>query len=181
MKKTLLLLLFLVSLQTFAQNTTIKGTIINAASKEPLHGANISVKGKLIGTITDSKGNFTLNTSLKLPLELIISSLGFHKQEIQVTSADNQISVGMNQKNELMDEEYIKPERVQTFEIGYKALLSNKLLVYAQLSYRIPAIRSELKIGGSNLLNNQVYQAYGSPTIGAVYYVSIAFDQLLNR
>ena len=49
-------------------------------------GANITVKGKLTGTITDSKGNFTLNTSAKLPLELIISSLGFQKQEITVTA-----------------------------------------------------------------------------------------------
>ncbi len=54
-------------------------------------------------------------------------------------------------------------------------------VVDAQISYKIHAIKSILKIGGSNLLNNQVYQAYGSPTIGAVYYVSIAFDQFLNR
>jgi outer membrane receptor protein involved in Fe transport len=54
-------------------------------------------------------------------------------------------------------------------------------VVDAQVSYKIHALRSVLKVGGSNLLNNQVYQAYGSPSIGAVYYVSIIFDQFLNR
>jgi outer membrane receptor protein involved in Fe transport len=54
-------------------------------------------------------------------------------------------------------------------------------VVDAQVSYKIHALRSVLKVGGSNLLNNQVYQAYGSPSIGAVYYVSIVFDQFLNR
>ena len=37
-----------------------------------------------------------------------------------------------------------------------------------------------LKFGASNLLNNQVYQAYGSPSIGAIYYVSLVFDQALR-
>jgi hypothetical protein len=42
-------------------------------------------------------------------------------------------------------------------------------------------MKSIVKIGGNNILNNQVYQAYGSPAIGAVYYVSIVFDELLSR
>jgi outer membrane receptor protein involved in Fe transport len=51
----------------------------------------------------------------------------------------------------------------------------------AQVSYRVHPIRTVIKIGASNLFNNKVYQAYGSPSVGAIYYVSIAFDQLLNR
>ena len=54
-------------------------------------------------------------------------------------------------------------------------------VVDAQVSYRVQSMKSIVKIGGSNILNNQVYQAYGSPSIGAVYYVSVVFDQFLNR
>ena len=33
-----------------------------------------------------------------------------------------------------------------------------------------------VKIGASNILNNQVYQAYGGPTIGRLSYLSLTFD-----
>ncbi|MEO5978685.1 MAG: TonB-dependent receptor [Chryseolinea sp.] len=50
----------------------------------------------------------------------------------------------------------------------------------AQVSYKVLPINSIIKVGGSNLFNNQIYQAYGSPSIGAIYYVSITFDPLLR-
>jgi outer membrane receptor protein involved in Fe transport len=50
----------------------------------------------------------------------------------------------------------------------------------AQISYKALPIKSIFKLGASNLLNNQVYQAYGSPSVGSVYYVSITFDELLH-
>jgi outer membrane receptor protein involved in Fe transport len=53
-------------------------------------------------------------------------------------------------------------------------------LVDAQVSYKMPSIKSIIKVGANNLFNYQVYQAYGSPTIGGIYYVSITFDELLH-
>jgi outer membrane receptor protein involved in Fe transport len=53
-------------------------------------------------------------------------------------------------------------------------------MVDAQISYKILPIKSIIKLGANNLFNNQVYQAYGSPSIGAVYYVGITFDELLR-
>jgi outer membrane receptor protein involved in Fe transport len=64
----------------------------------------------------------------------------------------------------------LRPGRIEAYSI-----------VDAQISYNLHSLNSVLKAGASNMLNNQVYQAYGSPSIGAVYYVSIVFDQLLNR
>lgn len=52
--------------------------------------------------------------------------------------------------------------------------------VDAQISYRVPSIKSLVKLGGSNVFNNQYYQNFGGPTIGAIYYVSITFDQFMN-
>lgn len=53
-------------------------------------------------------------------------------------------------------------------------------IVDAQMSYKVLPIKSMIKLGASNLFNQQVYQAFGSPSIGAIYYVSITFDQLLR-
>jgi outer membrane receptor protein involved in Fe transport len=50
----------------------------------------------------------------------------------------------------------------------------------AQVSYKVPSIKSIFKIGGSNLFNRRYVQSWGNPSIGALYYVSITFDELLN-
>ncbi|MFC0773873.1 TonB-dependent receptor [Terrimonas alba] len=50
----------------------------------------------------------------------------------------------------------------------------------AAVSYMFPAIKTGAKLGASNLFNHKVYQAFGSPSVGAVYYVSLTFDQLLK-
>ena len=64
----------------------------------------------------------------------------------------------------------MRPGRIEAYSV-----------VDAQVSYRLPAMRSVLKVGGTNIFNNQIYQAYGSPSIGATYYVSITFEQLFQR
>ncbi|WP_340104973.1 TonB-dependent receptor [Rhodohalobacter sp. 8-1] len=50
----------------------------------------------------------------------------------------------------------------------------------AQVSYRLPSYNTILKIGGSNVLNNRYETSIGNPTMGAIYYVSLTFDQILN-
>ncbi|WP_339901906.1 carboxypeptidase-like regulatory domain-containing protein [uncultured Cyclobacterium sp.] len=50
----------------------------------------------------------------------------------------------------------------------------------AQISYKVKRIKSILKLGGSNVLNNRYYLNFGGPTSGAIYYLSITFDELLN-
>ncbi|MFA5669333.1 MAG: TonB-dependent receptor [Balneolaceae bacterium] len=52
--------------------------------------------------------------------------------------------------------------------------------VDAQVSYTIPTYNATLKLGGSNLLNDQYVLSGGGPSIGAIYYVSITFDQLFR-
>ncbi len=49
-------------------------------------------------------------------------------------------------------------------------------VVDAQVSYRVHNLKSMIRVGASNLFNNKVYQAYGSPSVGAVYYVSVLYN-----
>jgi outer membrane receptor protein involved in Fe transport len=46
----------------------------------------------------------------------------------------------------------------------------------AQISYKLTEIRSQLKLGGTNILNKYYKTAFGNPKIGAVYYVSYAYN-----
>ncbi|MDX1637617.1 MAG: TonB-dependent receptor [Balneolaceae bacterium] len=50
----------------------------------------------------------------------------------------------------------------------------------AQISYKLPAYNTILKIGGSNILNERYTTSIGNPRLGALYYVSLTFDQFLN-
>ena len=113
MKKYILIALFLLSNKIYGQNTTIIGTIFDNETKEALAGVNISIKGNISGTISDLKGNFSLSTSAKQPIVLIFSRIGYQKQELEVTESGNSLTVGLNQKNELMDEIVISASRVE--------------------------------------------------------------------
>jgi outer membrane receptor protein involved in Fe transport len=53
-------------------------------------------------------------------------------------------------------------------------------IVDAQVSFKLPSIKSILKVGGTNIFNTPYIQAFGNPTIGGMYYLSLNFDQLLN-
>lgn len=51
----------------------------------------------------------------------------------------------------------------------------------AQVSYKIKSMKSIVKLGGQNLFNSSGYrQAWGNPTVGTMYFVSITFDEFLN-
>ena len=46
----------------------------------------------------------------------------------------------------------------------------------AQVNLKIPSVNSVFKLGGSNLLNKYYSTSFGNPMVGAVYYVSLAFN-----
>ena len=58
----LFLLCVMFTLGTFAQDRTVKGTVLDPMG-EAIIGANVMVKGTANGTITDIDGNFSLSVS----------------------------------------------------------------------------------------------------------------------
>ncbi|GAB1463496.1 TonB-dependent receptor domain-containing protein [Pedobacter sp.] len=48
--------------------------------------------------------------------------------------------------------------------------------VDAQVNLKMPSVNSVLKIGVSNILNKYYITSYGNPEVGAMYYVSLAFN-----
>ncbi|MDQ3289689.1 MAG: TonB-dependent receptor, partial [Bacteroidota bacterium] len=49
----------------------------------------------------------------------------------------------------------------------------------AQVSFRVPQLKLQWKVGGTNILNHYYYQMVAGPSIGALYYVSVVFDEML--
>lgn len=45
----------------------------------------------------------------------------------------------------------------------------------AQVTYRVPAIQSMVRLGANNLLNHYYVSFLGGPSIGGMYYVSVAY------
>ena len=46
-----------------------------------------------------------------------------------------------------------------------------------QVNLKIPSIKSMIKLGGSNILNNYNVTSYGNPAMGAMYYIGFTFNQ----
>ena len=52
-------------------------------------------------------------------------------------------------------------------------------LVDLQVSYKLPKLKSQLRIGGQNILNNRHIEIPGGPTLGALYYLQWTYDPFL--
>ncbi|AWM13120.1 SusC/RagA family TonB-linked outer membrane protein [Flavobacterium sediminis] len=87
LQKKLLLLLLILPISMFAQNT-LKGVVLDSGSQQPLPGVNILVKGTSNGTTTDFDGNFTLNNLKKNDI-LILKYIGFKEVTYTYTGQDN--------------------------------------------------------------------------------------------
>lgn len=110
MKKLLLIVFLSFPVFLFAQ-TKINGTITDADSK-PVSGASLVIKGKLIGTTTDENGNFSINTSAALPLTLVVTGVGYQKQEVEV-AAGEPVKIGLTSQTELLNEMVVTASRVE--------------------------------------------------------------------
>lgn len=62
-KETLFFLLFILSIQVFSQNATIKGKVIDGKTREVLPFVSILILNTKKGTTTDDKGNFIINNA----------------------------------------------------------------------------------------------------------------------
>lgn len=92
--------------------TTISGTVTNAATGEKMPGVSVSVKGTLAGSVTDANGKFKITTSRSLPLTLAFTYIGFSGQEVTVTEASQEVSVQLSSTEILGQEVVVSASRV---------------------------------------------------------------------
>jgi iron complex outermembrane recepter protein len=53
--------------------------------------------------------------------------------------------------------------------------------VDAQVTFRLPKLKSQVKLGGADIFNHRYLQYAGGPTLGALYYAAVTVEGLLNK
>lgn len=61
----------------------------------------------------------------------------------------------------------------------HERIIPTYQLVDLQVSYKIPKIKSQLRIGGQNVLNNRHIEIPGGPMLGSLYYLQWTYDPFL--
>ncbi|QHT71621.1 TonB-dependent receptor [Rhodocytophaga rosea] len=96
-----------------AQGVTVSGRVTDSASQDALAGVNISVKGKLVGTVTDARGNFLLSTSTPLPFTLVVSTVGYETQEKEISSGESSLEFALKEQIIMGQEIVVSASRVE--------------------------------------------------------------------
>ncbi|WP_306551070.1 TonB-dependent receptor [Daejeonella sp.] len=100
----------------FAQNTSISGKVTDKLTNETLPGVAITVKGKTIGTSTNSEGRFNLSISEKTPLTIVITYIGYKTIEQEVAGSVSNLEIKMESQSILGQEVVVAasrtPERI---------------------------------------------------------------------
>lgn len=191
MKKTLLTLagVGLTTTLVFAQQQTVRGTIISAEDGQPVIGATVVVKGQTtIGVATNIDGQFTLNVPQNAKT-LVISYVGFKTQEVPV---GKNLKITLEPETQLVDEVVVVAYGVQKKEsfVGSQTSVSAKNLekrpitnistalggispgVQVALNTGQPGSSASLRIRGIGSMNASSAPIY--VVDGAIYDGSIA-------
>ena len=109
----LLLMLCITSLSSFAQ-TTISGTITDAATKLGLPGATVLVKGTNVGAITDLDGKFTLQSqsTLTMPVTLKVGSIGYIRVEVEAKE-NSGVTIALSEEQSMLGQLTVTGNRVE--------------------------------------------------------------------
>jgi outer membrane receptor protein involved in Fe transport len=124
------LLVIIFSSTVFSQSNKITGTVRNSSSNEVVSAVSVIVKGTTTGTYTSEQGTFELTVS-KLPVTLIFSSIGYETQEVNVTNADQPVSVSFAPTSSLGQEVVVAasrlPERILESPVSIERVSSTTI------------------------------------------------------
>jgi len=98
------------SLTAISQSTVITGKIKDSTTQANVPAASVGVKGTAQGTFTDANGNFKIQVA-KLPVTLIVSSVGFETKEIPVESVNALTEINLNPSSSLGQEVVVAATR----------------------------------------------------------------------
>jgi outer membrane receptor protein involved in Fe transport len=107
------LLVVFFSLKALAQPVTISGTVRNTSTKDPIPAVSVTIKGTPLGTYTDDNGNFSISTSTKFPLTLVLTHAEFDSKEIELTSASSSVEAELAAKVTIGQEVVVAAARSQ--------------------------------------------------------------------
>ena len=114
MKQLLFILLMAAPFSGMAQlngAVIISGKIVGE-NHEGIAAASVFIKDTKNGTNTDSTGNFSLVTSQKFPFKIVVTSIGFSPQEIELKNAASKVAIQLTSQTFLANEVVVTASRV---------------------------------------------------------------------
>ncbi|MFM6975622.1 MAG: TonB-dependent receptor [Sphingobacteriaceae bacterium] len=134
------LIVLLVSVSvSMAQNVTISGTVSDKSSNETLPGVSVTVKGKSIGTSTNSSGKFSLSTNEKTPFTIVVSYIGYKTVEATVNGPSASLNFQLEAQSVLGQEVVVAasrtPERILESPVSIERVSAAAIREGANNSY----------------------------------------------
>ncbi|WP_343697842.1 SusC/RagA family TonB-linked outer membrane protein [Flavobacterium sp.] len=154
------LCILLISIGIRAQETKpliqskLEGIVIDAATKEPIIGASVNIKGTTHGVLTDFDGKFFFQTGQKFPYTLVVSFLGYKKAETVVS--ENSVVIGLTQEQNQLSEVVVTALGIskEKKSLGYTTQsLKNKELVDTKETNFLNNLTG--KLAGVRITNSQ--------------------------
>jgi len=128
--KSILTLLVLCFTGIYVQ-AQISGTVTDKATKEPMPGVGITIKGKTIGTATGSDGRYILSTTEKAPFTIVVSYVGYTSVEQEVTESRQNLDFELEESAILGQEVVISasrtPERILESPVSVERMSTSAL------------------------------------------------------
>jgi len=170
-------LIMLSATVSFAQ-TNISGKVSDGLNEESLAGVNIVVKGTVLGTITNTSGEFSLTAKDAPPLTLIFSFIGYASQEITIREANTSgLDVKLQEQTILGQEVVVSASRVEESILRSPVTVEKIDLLAIQQSTAPEFYESLAQVKGvqvsSGSLNFPAVNTRGFATIANVRFVQL--------
>lgn len=162
MKKVLLALSFLMVFgvgSILSQTQTIRGTVTDSETGDPIPGVSVFVKGTTIGTVTRGDGTYSVNVPVAAET-LVFSFIGMETQEVPI-NGQTTIDVAMVSESIAMDEVVVTALGISRTKksLGYAAQdVDAEELTAANNASPISALAGKVagvQISGSNFAGSQ--------------------------
>ncbi|SNT26570.1 TonB-dependent Receptor Plug Domain [Ekhidna lutea] len=161
---------------SYAQ-TAVNGTIIDAETGEPLIGTQILVKGTVLGTISDVNGNFALSVQSPPPITLVITYVGYERQEIEVTSSGQSLDIQLAEATLLGQEVVVSASRVEENILQSPVSIEKMDILAVQNTSADTYYKAIANLKGvdvaSSSINFQILNARGFASTGNTRFVQL--------
>ena len=91
--------LFLLSSAAFAQGRTVKGTVVDSATRQGLGGATVAVQGPSQTVVTEPDGSFKLERAPDAELVLSVEATGYSSKEVTLPPGTETTRVALAPKS----------------------------------------------------------------------------------
>lgn len=166
--KTWIVTFFLIQsfiLSSYAQETSIKGVVLDSLTNKPVAYVNIGFPGRDLGTVTNIKGEFSLSLPDTYKNELLVfSHLGFALKKVPWNSLITADTVFLQEREDVLAEVMVQAKMEKSKKLGILThspflwgTTHNRKGDIVELAQRIKASDKEIHLRNANIYLRSVY------------------------